>query len=95
MQKPVRIAPSILSADFAKLLIREGQRLIKFRTNPHRFASLVVLKAPDTPSVLFESGYLTNEQDVALLSSRSGRSKVAVGIANAIEAHFARQLAQR
>lgn len=84
-----------VSADFAKLLIREGQRLIKFRTNPHRFASLVVLKAPDTPSVLFESGYLTNEQDVALLSSRSGRSKVAVGIANAIEAHFARQLAQR
>ncbi|MEW4467311.1 N-acetylmuramoyl-L-alanine amidase [Parasphingorhabdus sp. JC815] len=79
------------SADFAKLLIREGERMIKFRTNPHRFASLVVLKAPDTPSVLFESGYLTNEEDVALLGSQTGRSKVAIGIANAIEAHFARK----
>ncbi len=84
-----------VSADFAKLLIREGQRMIKFRTNPHRFASLVVLKAPDTPSVLFESGYLTNKEDVELLSSRAGQSKVAIGIANAIEAHFARKLAQR
>ncbi|MEP3227194.1 MAG: N-acetylmuramoyl-L-alanine amidase [Parasphingorhabdus sp.] len=84
-----------VSADFAKLLIREGQRLIKFRTNPHRFASLVVLKAPDTPSVLFESGYLTNKEDVQLLSSRAGQTKVAIGIANAIEAHFARKLAQR
>ncbi len=84
-----------VSADFAKLLIREGQRMIKFRANPHRFASLVVLKAPDTPSVLFESGYLTNKEDVELLSSRAGQSKVAIGIANAIEAHFARKLAQR
>ncbi len=84
-----------VSADFAKLLIREGQRMIKFRANPHRFASLVVLKAPDTPSVLFETGYLTNKEDVELLSSRSGQSKVAIGIANAIEAHFARKLAQR
>lgn len=84
-----------VSADFAKLLIREGQRMIKFRANPHRFASLVVLKAPDTPSVLFETGYLTNKEDVELLGSRSGQSKVAIGIANAIEAHFARKLAQR
>ncbi len=84
-----------VSADFAKLLIREGQRMIKFRTNPHRFASLIVLKAPDTPSVLFETGYLTNKEDVALLSSKDGQSKVAIGIANAIEAHFARKLVQR
>ena len=84
-----------VSADFAKLLIREGERAIKFRATPHRFASLVVLKAPDTPSVLFESGYLTNKDDVALLSSRSGQSKVALGIANAVEVHFARKLAQR
>lgn len=84
-----------MSADFAKLLIREGERMIKFRAIPHRFASLIVLKAPDTPSVLFESGYLTNKEDAALLGSRSGRSKVAIGIANAIEAHFARNAAGR
>lgn len=84
-----------VSADFAKLLIREGRRKINFRTNPHRFASLVVLKAPDTPSVLLESGYLSNKDDVEFLSSREGRSKVAAGVASAIESHFARKLAMR
>ncbi|HEY9091724.1 N-acetylmuramoyl-L-alanine amidase [Parasphingorhabdus sp.] len=82
------------SADFAKLLVREGERLIKFRDNPHRFASLVVLKAPDTASVLFESGYMTNKDDVAILASSEGQIKVATGIANAIEAHFARKAAR-
>ncbi len=84
-----------VSADFAKLLHREGSRFMPFRSNPHRFASFVVLKAPDTPSVLFETGYLTNAADVAFLSSSEGRNKVATGVASAIESHFARKLDQR
>lgn len=84
-----------VSADFAKLLHREGSRSMQFRKIPHKFASFVVLKAPDTPSVLFETGYLTNANDVAFLSSKSGRTKVANGVGSAIEAHFARKLAQR
>lgn len=84
-----------ISSDFAKLLYREGSRQMNFRQVPHRFASFVVLKAPDTPSILFETGYLSNENDVAFLSSRSGQTKVADGVASAIETHFARKLAQR
>ena len=84
-----------VSADFAKLLHREARQQMAFRKIPHRFASLIVLKAPDTPSVLFETGYLTNKDDVAFLNSRQGRSKVAAGVASAIEAHFARKLALR
>ena len=84
-----------VSADFAKLLHREGRRKMPFRNNPHRFASFVVLKAPDTPSVLFEAGYLTNRNDAAFLSSQDGRARVADGVATAIETHFARKLAQR
>lgn len=84
-----------VSADFAKLLHREGSRQMVFRKIPHRYASFVVLKAPDTPSVLFETGYLTNKDDVAFLNSRQGRSKVAAGVASAIESHFARKLAMR
>ena len=84
-----------VSADFAKLLHREGSRQMVFRKIPHRFASFVVLKAPDTPSVLFEAGYLTNKDDVAFLNSSQGRSKVAAGVASAIESHFARKLAMR
>ncbi len=84
-----------VSADFAKLLHREGSRQMTFRKTPHKFGSFVVLKAPDTPSVLLETGYLTNANDVAFLSSRAGRSKIANGVGSAIEAHFARKLAQR
>jgi N-acetylmuramoyl-L-alanine amidase len=84
-----------VSADFAKLLHRESSREMTFRKIPHRYASFVVLKAPDTPSVLFETGYLTNKDDVAFLNSRQGRTKVATGVASAIESHFARKLAMR
>src|SRR3546814_5843134 len=66
-----------ISSGFAKLLQREASPFVEFRTAYHRFASLVVLKAPDTPSVLFETGYITNADDVRFLTSREGQSKIA------------------
>ncbi len=82
-----------VSANFARLLQREAAPYVNFRTGYHRFASLMVLKAPDTPSVLFETGYISNATDEALLASRAGRQKIASGVARAIEVHFARKLA--
>lgn len=80
------------SADFARLLYREASPYVPFRSNYHRFASLVVLKAPDIPSVLFEAGYITSAQDIARLTSAEGRNKLAGGVARAIEVYFARRL---
>ncbi len=82
-----------VSASFARLLQREASPYVPFRTAYHRFASLIVLKAPDTPSVLFETGYISNTADAAFLSSREGQRKIATGAARAIEVHFARKLA--
>lgn len=82
-----------ISANFARLLQREAAPYVPFRSAYHRFASLMVLKAPDTPSVLFETGYISNEADAAFLSSREGQQKIARGVARAIEVHFARKLA--
>jgi N-acetylmuramoyl-L-alanine amidase len=79
------------SADFARLLHREASPLIPFQPDYHRFASLVVLKAPDIPSILFETGYLTNEADVAFLGSPEGRRRIAQGVRKAMEIHFARR----
>lgn len=79
------------SMEFAALLHREAGRSIPFRQPYHRFASLVVLKAPDIPSVLFEAGYLTSAQDAARLASPQGRQAVADGVANAVQLYFARQ----
>jgi N-acetylmuramoyl-L-alanine amidase len=82
-----------VSAGFAKLLLRESQRNLTLRGTAHRFASFVVLKAPDTPSVLFETGYLTNADDALFLTSAEGRQKVARSVSSAVQAHFARRLA--
>ncbi len=84
-----------VSADFAKLLLREAKPNMRIRTNSHRFASFIVLKAPDTPSILFETGYLSNADDVDFLASVEGQQKVARSVANAIQIHFARRLASR
>ena len=79
------------SADFARLLQREASEFFPFRPEYHRFASLLVLKAPDIPSILFESGYLTNAEDAAYIQSVEGQKQIATGMRRAIEAHFARQ----
>ena len=84
-----------VSADFAKLLLREATPNMRIRGNSHRFASFIVLNAPDTPSVLFETGYLSNASDVSFLASSTGRQKVARAVANAIQVHFARRIATR
>lgn len=84
-----------ISSKFAMLLKREAAPLMPFKQDYHRFASLVVLKAPDVPSVLFETGYLSNEADMKFLFSPDGRKRIASGAAKAIETHFARQLASR
>lgn len=84
-----------LSADFARLLYREAAPVFPFRPDWHRFAAFVVLKAPDMPSILFESGYLTNRTDAEYISSAEGRRQIAEGMRRAIEAHFARRLIGR
>ena len=80
-----------VSADFAALLRREASPYFPFRPDYHRFASLIVLKAPDVPSILFETGYLTNPQDVAFIHSAEGQRQIALGMKSAIETHFARR----
>ena len=80
-----------VSADFANLLKREASAYFPFRSDYHRFASLVVLKAPDVPSILFETGYLTNPGDAAYIESAEGRKQIAAGMRSAIETHFARR----
>ncbi|MET0373055.1 MAG: N-acetylmuramoyl-L-alanine amidase [Rhizorhabdus sp.] len=83
------------SAGFARLLGREAGPLIPVRDNYHRFASLLVLKAPDLPSVLFETGYISNEADARFLASPEGQKKVAQAVTRALTVHFATRNAAR
>jgi len=83
------------SAAFADLLVREADGLVPLRPEPRQFASLLVLKAPDIPSVLFEAGYLTNAGDAAFLSSPGGQERIAAAVKRAIEVHAARLVASK
>jgi len=77
------------SVRFAELLHRETAPLVAFRAPWHRRAALVVLRAPDTPSVLFETGYISNDSEAERLRSPEGRQKMAQGMARAIAIYTA------
>ncbi len=79
------------SAELAGLIIREGQGTLKFHPQGRRSAALAVLRAPDVPAVLFESGYITNVEDAERLNSDAGRDQFARTMDRAIRIYFARQ----
>jgi len=81
------------SAAFARLLGREAAPLMPLRTNFHKMASLMVLKAPDMPSILFETGYISNPNDAAFLDSPDGRKRIATSVLRAVEINFAKRMA--
>ena len=82
------------SEQFARLLLREAAGRIPMREDPLQSAAFVVLKSPDVASVLFETGYISNESDAARLITPEGRATFARVAARAIRIHFAR-LSQR
>jgi N-acetylmuramoyl-L-alanine amidase len=79
------------SATFAGLIVREGQGILKLNPDPRRSADFVVLRAPDVPSVLYESGFISNPADAARLISPEGRQRFATVMARAIRIFFARE----
>jgi N-acetylmuramoyl-L-alanine amidase len=79
------------SIEMATLVLRELRGRTLIHSDKVQSAAFAVLKAPDVPSVLFESGYISNRSDAAYLSSGSGRETIAAAAARAVRAYFARQ----
>lgn len=73
-------------ADFIVTQIRKGD--LPLLPNSHRFAGFAVLKAPDIPSVLVETGFLSNAEEEKQLKSGAYRRKVVESIAKGIDAFF-------
>jgi N-acetylmuramoyl-L-alanine amidase len=80
------------SAAFAQLLGREAKPLIPTKDQFHRMASLMVLKAADMPSILFETGYISNPDQAQFLNSEDGEARIAQSVSKAVDIHFAKQL---
>ncbi|MEQ8772639.1 MAG: N-acetylmuramoyl-L-alanine amidase, partial [Erythrobacter sp.] len=77
--------------EFAGLIAREGEGRIAFHPQARRSAALAVLRAPDVPGVLFESGFVTNRDDRARLTTPEGREAYAQVLARAVRVYFARR----
>lgn len=78
---------------FARLLIGEMRNAVRLHKKPLKAAGFVVLKAPDVPSVLIELGYMTNKQDLKLLTSEAWRAKTATTMAEAVNQFFRTRIA--
>lgn len=83
-----RRATTNVSVAFAEVLQDELSTRMLFRGEFHHFAGFYVLKAADVPSVLLETGYVSNAEDSDFLFSEGGRDTVANGVARAIERHL-------
>ena len=79
------------SDEFAGLILREGEGTLDFHPQALRSAALVVLKAPDVPSALFEAGFISNPEEAGRLASPEGQARFAEAMARAIRIYFARQ----
>lgn len=60
----------------------------RLRKDKVQQASLAVLKSPDIPSILIETGYLTNPEEARRLNSSAFQQKMARGIAQGVANYF-------
>ncbi len=81
------------SGTFARTLVGRMQTATTMHKIPQKSAGFIVLRAPDVPSVLLELGFLSNAQDVKLLTSDAWRDKVTDAMADAVQNFFQSRLA--
>ncbi len=77
---------TISASRFAKsALIKGAGRDLPLLDNPKRAANFAVLRAPDVPSLLIETGFLSNPQDEDILRNRKDRQQIAAVLAREIK----------
>lgn len=81
------------SAQFSGIIVREGNAAMSFHPQARRSAALAVLRAPDVPAILFESGFITNPDEARRLTSATGKEDFAEAMSRAIRIFLARQSA--
>ena len=73
------------SEKFSDLLDRQFSNNLDFGSRGIKQAGFYVLVGASMPSVLIETGFLTNRKDAAYLQSENGQLKIAESILNAIK----------
>jgi N-acetylmuramoyl-L-alanine amidase len=73
---------------FAGIFLENMKSVNHLKYSHYRQANFIVLKAPDIPSVLVETAFITNKEDERLLSQSDFREKFAKALATSIQRYF-------
>jgi N-acetylmuramoyl-L-alanine amidase len=74
--------------EVATNVLKEISKVTRLHKSKPEHASLAVLKSPDIPSLLVETGFITNPSEERLLNSSSHQNKLANAIYKGILAYF-------
>jgi N-acetylmuramoyl-L-alanine amidase len=73
----------------AKVVVESFYRKnVRLLPNSHRSAGFAVLKAPDVPAILIETGFISNPDEAKLLSSRAFQQNIADAMLDGVDAYF-------
>jgi N-acetylmuramoyl-L-alanine amidase len=73
---------------FAELILDEVKSVNHLKYPCYRQANFIVLRAPDIPSVLVETAFITNKDDERLLKQNEFQEKFARTLVNSIRRYF-------
>lgn len=77
-----------MSLNIGKSVLGEMRGVAKLHKNSVQQAGFVVLKSPDIPSILIETGFVSNKIEAKNLSSRNYRVKLAASISKGVIEYF-------
>ena len=78
--------------DIGRRVLRRIGNVAKLHKKRPEHASLAVLKAPDIPSLLIETGFISNPQEERLLASADYQSQLATAIFSGVRDYYGRSL---
>ncbi|MCF6457595.1 N-acetylmuramoyl-L-alanine amidase [Pseudoalteromonas sp. MMG024] len=74
--------------EVAEDVISEMRKVTRMHKKVPQAASLAVLKSPDIPSILVETGFISNPTEERLLKTRDHQEKLATAIFKSVKAYF-------
>lgn len=77
--------------EVAKEVLREMGKVAHLHKKEPQAASLAVLKAPDIPSILIETGFISNYNEERQLKDPGHQRRLAQAIFNAVKSYFSQQ----
>ncbi|MCW8885749.1 MAG: N-acetylmuramoyl-L-alanine amidase [Motiliproteus sp.] len=79
------------SREIGSYVLKNMGTVARLHKSTVQHARFVVLKSPDVPSILVETGFISNPREAKLLKTRSYQLKIAKAVFKGIKEHFYRK----